>query len=449
MTREAMDPSSQMGPCMRSLLLDLACCSGDCRFPVSAFCNQCNKPFCQTCAPPRVTRGMCQSCLERDQTTAPAASSSSSHDDVDHMATHFMQTDASIEPNKCGSAGSKPETCHACGGRTLVDCARCSAPYCRACFSGLWGLCQPCLQYMSYDPQAADASHHSAGGSNHQAAGATSSQTACDATHQAAGEPIITNNNAAASVIVRGRIMCETCEHMFPEDEVWEIDGEDFCMRCLEQQQHAMDGSDTTWLMQRGIKRHIEAADADVPMDHSASASGSRASEEATSGYSPQPSNWAKAIQKEWEAEGATGCFVCCECFGVHPLKMEEGPSQVDLNGRPIRCNKCGAGVCASCSGSHECYPPQSSGAASSEALGNSGPCPAQRVRLGPNGEVLTPRGNRVHDTNDHNIPPTFASHDSWRFKHDTDDMGMLSTTYAMHPPVTAEVHSLSYVDCS
>jgi hypothetical protein len=65
-----------------------------------------------------------------------------------------------------------------------------------------------------------------------------------------------------------------------------------------------------------------------------------------------------------------------------------------------------------------------------------------------PNGEVLTPRGDRVHDTNDHNIPPTFASHDAWRFKNDTDDMSMLSTTYAMHPPVTAEVHSLSYVDC-
>ena len=197
----------------------------------------------------------------------------------------------------------------------------------------------------------------------------------------------------------------------------------------------AMDESDATWLMQRSTKRRLEK-DADTPMDDSASGSGTRMVAE-THAHNQVPSNWAKAAQTEWVAAGASGCFVCCECRGIHPFRVDEGPSCVDLKGRPCMCRKCGQAVCAACSGDHQCAQ------RSESSIDNAEPSPAQHTRIGPNGEILTPRGHILHDTNSFGRPPTLGGGDSWRFK-DDDHMSMLSTT--MHTPVIAEV--LSHIEC-
>ena len=111
--------------------------------------------------------------------------------------------------------------------------------------------------------------------------------------------------------------MGQTRQVMFPVEEVWDYDGDHFCMRCLDLQQPqqpdiAMDESDTTWLMQQGTKRRL-GTDADSPMDHSASASGSRELAETKVVHNQVPSTWARAVQADWEAAGAVGCFVCSE----------------------------------------------------------------------------------------------------------------------------------------
>ena len=461
MTREAMDPSSNMGPSTRSLVLDMACCHGDCTFPRSAVCSQCEEHFCQTCAPPRVPRGMCQICFDRNQRSA--ASSSSSHDDVDHSATLFMQTDVSIEADAshhtAGSsshqtaASSSHHTADASHHTRLMQATTQLAHEADACHHT-----RP-MQATTPSPaanHAANASHHTAGGSSHQTAGETSNLTTCT-THQAAGDA---NNNAAARrVILRVRVQCETCEYMFPEDEVWYVDGEPFCMPCLDQQQPqqpdtAIDESDVTWLMQQGTKRR-RGQDADTPMDDSASGADTRMVA-GTSGHSQGPSNWATAMQAQWLAAGASGCFVCCVCQGIHPFVIEEGPACVDFKGRPCKCHMCGQAVCAACSADHQCAQP--SEASSGD---NAGPSPTQHVRIGPNGEVLTPRGHKVHDTNSFGRPPTFGGGDSWRFN-DDDHMSMLSmpttdllkipslqlASRSLHSVSTALPHEVLVCDC-